>query len=292
MAEPVSDLDQLRQWIGRSETAEDVINAAHVAGLAAAFDHDWHPTPGEPLPTLWHWAFFRPVVLQSDIGQDGHPRLGGFMPPIPLPRRMWVGGRLTFHNPLRIGEQVERKTTITDLTAKSGRNGQLIFVSLRHEISSPGGIAITEEQDLVYREAIRSTAAASVVPEPVYDDARSPADWRARTVPDPVLLFRYSALTFNSHRIHYDAAYARDEEGYRGLVVHGPLTATLLAGRLSANRRGRIASYAFRAQQPLFCNEEMAICGNAVSKGRFDLWAETPHGQVAMSATAVFADEG
>ena len=292
MAEPVPDLNHLRKWIGRSETGEDVIDAAHAAALAATFDRNWRPAPGEPLPTLWHWAFFRPVVPQSGIGHDGHPRLGGFMPPIPLPRRMWVGGRLTFHSPVRIGEKVARKTTITDLSAKSGRNGQLIFVSLRHEIGSPRGIAISEEQDLVYREAASGTAAPAASPSPVGGSPRPPADWRARMVPDPVLLFRYSALTFNSHRIHYDAAYARDEEAYRGLVVHGPLTATLLAEQLSANRRGRIASFSFRAQQPLFCHEEMAICGKAGAEGQFDLWAETPDGQVAMSASAVVADEG
>jgi 3-methylfumaryl-CoA hydratase len=290
MNDAVIDLDRLREWIGRTESATDRIEPGHAAALAATFDHDRRPEAGDPLPPLWHWAFFRPVARTSEIGHDGHPRLGGFMPPIPLPRRMWVGGRLTFHRPIRVGDELIRRTTITDLTAKSGRNGQLIFLTLRHEITTPQGPAVTEEQDLVYREAALASTPAAAPDTSEEPGPRADADWRDRLVPDPVLLFRYSALTFNAHRIHYDLAYARQEEGYRGLVVHGPLTATLLAGHLSAHRPGRLAAFSFRGLQPLFCGEELALCGKSAADGGFDLWAETPSGAPAMSATATLAD--
>lgn len=279
---PAIDLAHLQAWVGRIETAEDLIAPAQAGALAATLDQDWRPEAGQALPPLWHWAFFRPVAARSALGADGHPRLGGFLPPIPLPRRMWVGGRLSFHAPLRIGARARRETRIAKVAAKSGRNGDLVFVTLSHEIASEGELALREEQDLVYRPA--STGEG---PAPAPDLPRRPADWRDGMVPDPVLLFRYSAVTFNSHRIHYDTPYARRDEGYPALVVQGPLTATLLAGGLAAHTRGRLAAFGFRAHQPLFCGRPMALCGRAAERpGGFDLWAETEGGGVAMTATA------
>lgn len=283
MTEGRIDIAHLRRWIGHTETAEDVVDPSHAAAVAATLDDDWLPTVGDALPPLWHWAFFRPAVAQSGLGPDGHPQLGGFMPPVPLPRRMWVGGRLTFHAPLLIGEPVRRVTRIADITAKSGRNGDLVFITLLHEVTSRHGLTITEEQDLVYRPASAAEAPVSAPAAP----QEPAADWRERMQADPVLLFRYSAVTFNSHRIHYDETYAQQEEGYPGLVVHGPLTATLLAKKLTGQGRGRMTGFSFRARQPLFCNRPMAICGRAAPEaGQFTLWAETETGAVAMSASA------
>jgi 3-methylfumaryl-CoA hydratase len=175
------------------------------------------------LPELWHWLYFLPHARQSEIGPDGHPKRGGFLPPVPLPRRMWAGGRLEWIKPLVVGDAIERTSTIQSVTHKSGRTGDLIFVLVRHEISNAAGIALTEEHDIVYRDA------------PAPDDkpvtptaAPSDATWTKTIHPDDVLLFRYSALTFNGHRIHYDRRYVTEVEGYPGLIVHGPLIATLL----------------------------------------------------------------
>lgn len=275
-------MENLADWIGRSEDGADAVDPRHIATLAATLNRDALPE-GAALPPLWHWSLFRPLAPSAQIGTDGHPRLGGFMPPIPYPRRMWVGGRIDFVRPLCVGAKVARKTTITDVTEKSGRSGGLIFVTLRHEVSDDAGIAITEEQDLVYRPAV---AVAAPPPAPTEQAERQTADWRIPMTPDPVLLFRFSAATFNGHRIHYDEAYARNEEGYRGLVVHGPLTATLLGERLAQNCPQPVTRFEFRARQPLFCNEPLAICGRKTGDRSFDLWAETPNGEVAMSATA------
>ncbi|HEU0220804.1 MAG TPA: MaoC family dehydratase N-terminal domain-containing protein [Paracoccaceae bacterium] len=257
--------------------------------VAATLDRDRAPRMGEALPPLWHWTYFTPKAPLSALGVDGHPKLGGFMPPVPLPRRMWVGGRLRFVSPLRAGDRAVRTTEIRDVTAKVGKAGALVFVTLRHEVSTESGPAIVEEQDLVYREARTPGAAATDEPQPPRPDERAPAEWRDPLVPGPVLLFRYSAVTFNAHRIHYDEAYAREEEGYPGLVMHGPLTATLLVERLMQRTSGALTEFSFRAVRPLFGNRPMALCGNPVEPGRFDLWAETPDGQTAMSAQATIS---
>lgn len=204
------------------------------------------------------------------------------MPPVPLPRRMWAGGRLRFLAPLRLGETVRRETEILKVSLKTGRQGALVVVTLRHTLSGKRGVAIEEEQDLVYRE---SGGEAPPAPPPASPQV---ASWRDEAIPDPALLFRYSALTFNAHRIHYDAAYATGVEGYPGLVVHGPLTATLLADRLAAHFEGPLTAFSFRGVRPLFVGAPVALCGRPQNGGPgvFELWAETPEGAVAMSATA------
>ncbi|HEY2561570.1 MAG TPA: MaoC family dehydratase N-terminal domain-containing protein, partial [Caldimonas sp.] len=213
--------DPLTAWLGRTEQRIDTISAAPLAGLSATLDRD-DPAPanGTAVPPLWHWLYFLPAQRQSELGPDGHPRRGGFLPPVALPRRMWAGGRLRFERPLRVGEVATRDSRIADIATKDARSGPLVFVTVHHEISTPHGVALREEHDIVYR-GLPAPGAAPATP------AEAPRDETfARTiVPDDVLLFRYSALTFNGHRIHYDRRYVTEVEGYPGLIVHGPLIA-------------------------------------------------------------------
>jgi 3-methylfumaryl-CoA hydratase len=270
----------LHDWIGRTETQTDTLAAAQAQKVALTLDHATLPAEGAALPPLWHWAFFAPGARQSELGPDGHPKFGGFLPPpVPLPRRMWAGGRLTFHAPLRVGEAVTCETEIAAVTEKQGKQGALVFLTLRHRLSTAAGLAIEEEQDIVYRGA-SSTA------RPVPAEGPLPAaDWRDAVEPSPTLLFRYSAATFNAHRIHYDLPYATGEEGYPALVVQGPLTATLLADALVRHTGGRIASFAFRGQAPLFADAPFHLCGRR-DGDVFRLWTEGPGGYLAMSADA------
>ncbi|RQP04105.1 MAG: acyl-CoA dehydrogenase [Paracoccus sp. BP8] len=269
------DIAHLQSWTGRTEESRDTITAGHTARMAALLDRP-APALGDPLPPLWHWTFFAPQVPQSQLGPDGHPRLGGFLPPVPLPRRMWAGGKLQFHNPIHVGEEVTRTSEILSVAEKSGRQGALVFVSVGHKLATQSGLAIEERQDIVYREP-----STTKLPAPVAEVA--PADWRDPMLPDPVLLFRFSALTFNAHRIHYDLPYATAEEGYPDLVVQGPLTATLLMDAYTRRSGNLPKSFSFRGQAPLFSGGRMAICGRATDQGH-DLWAEGPGGYTGMSA--------
>ena len=277
----------LKDWIGRSETVADVITATPYAALSATLDRPAdRPTPGTALPPLWHWLYFLPLARQSELGADGHAERGGFLPPVPLPRRMWAGSQLAFHAPLRVGDAVSRTSVIADVTEKSGRTGQLVFVRVRHEVRRDGEAApaLTEFHDIVYREAPRpDDAPAPPAPAP------AGAAWERRWVPDDVLLFRYSALTFNGHRIHYDRRYVTRTEGYPGLVVHGPLIATLLLDLLRHERPdAEVAEYRFRAVRPLFDTAPFVVCGAPEADGRsVRLWARTEEGALAMDATAV-----
>jgi 3-methylfumaryl-CoA hydratase len=275
------------EWIGRTEHRVDRVSAAPVAGLAATLDRD-DPAPkdGDALPPLWHWLYFLPHYRRSDVGADGHAKRGGFLPPIPLPRRMWAGGRITFRAPLHIGESIARESRIVDITRKDGRSGPLAFVVVRHTIEGRGGIAIVEEHDILYREE-SSARQRDVDPAP----APVGAVWSREIHPDPVLLFRYSALTFNSHRIHYDRRYVTDVEGYPGLVVHGPLIATLLVDLLRhALPHAYVAAFSFRASSPLFDGTPFYVRGQPSHDGAsVRLWAESVHGTLAMDATATLA---
>jgi 3-methylfumaryl-CoA hydratase len=275
------------EWIGRTERSVDRVTAAPVAGLAATLDRD-DPAPkdGDVLPPLWHWLYFLPHFRASDVGRDGHAKRGGFLPPIRLPRRMWAGGRVTFRAPLHIGESIARESRIVDIAHKAGRSGPLAFVVVRHTIEGRGGIAIVEEHDIVYRgEPGGQTQNADPPPAPVG------AVWSREIHPDPVLLFRYSALTFNSHRIHYDRRYVTDVEGYPGLVVHGPLIATLLVDLLRhALPHVHVGAFDFRASSPLFDATPFFVRGQPSHDGSsVRLWAETVHGALAMDATATLA---
>ncbi|MDB5938118.1 MAG: hypothetical protein JWP77_482 [Polaromonas sp.] len=283
----------LQDWIGRSETIDDVATATPYAALAATLD--WpagagpqRPALGTLLPSLWHWLYFLPIYPQSEIGPDGHARRGGFMPPVPLPRRMWAGSDFAFHEPLRIGDALSRTSTIADVKEKSGRSGSLIFVKVRHEIrrnASPD-VALTEHHNIVYRAAPQPGDVA-----PPGQAAPEQSAWERRIVPDDVLLFRYSALTFNGHRIHYDRKYVTEVEGYPGLIVHGPLIATLLMDLLRRQRPdAQVLRFEFKAVRPTFDIHPFSVHGEPSPDGKtVHLWGRDHEGWLTMDATATLA---
>ena len=280
----------LEDWIGRTDTLRDVVTAAPVAALDATLDNgNAVPDSGDALPPLWHWLYFLPHPRRSEIGPDGHAARGGFLPPVPLPRRMWAGGRLQWRDAIRVGDAIERVSRVLSISRKSGKSGDLVFVLVEHRVSTVRGLALTEEHDIVYREAPRSDAPAPVPPPAPTDEA-----WCERITPDEVLLFRYSALTFNGHRIHYDRRYVTEVEGYAGLIVHGPLIATLLVELLRKHRPGAtLAKFSFRAISPLFDTATFEVCGRpAADDGSVALWARNGDGRLAMDATAEFVTPG
>lgn len=275
-------LAHLRTWTGKTEERQDEVTAAPVAGLSATLDIA-APAAGDELPPIWHWLYFLPNAPQSELGADGHPRLGGFLPPVPLSRRMWAGSRIQWLAPLRVGDRMQRVSTIQSLAHKAGRSGDLVFVTVRHEISRGGELAIREEQDIVYRAPARPGD-----PAPAPQAAPTDATWKRDMVADPVLLFRFSALTFNAHRIHYDRTYAKDVEQYPGLVVHGPLQATLLLDLVRRQQpQARLASFSFRAMSPIFDGQPFQACG-APQAGGARLWTQGANGHLAMQAEAQF----
>jgi 3-methylfumaryl-CoA hydratase len=276
--------DDLRAWIGRSETTLDTVTAAPVVGLTATLDHPAAPvTAATVLPPLWHWLYFLPMHRQSEIGPDGHAKRGGFLPPVPLPRRMWAGSQFEFRSPVRVGDAVERRSTIADVAVKDGRTGRLVFVKVRHEVRCNGAPepAIVEFHDIVYREAKKPTDV-----EPPPQPAPTEAEWQRTIVPDDVLLFRYSALTFNGHRIHYDRRYVTEVEGYPGLVVHGPLIATLLMDLLRRHAPAAdVAAFRFKAVRPTFDLHPFTVNGQPSGK-EVKLWAQDHEGWLTMDAVA------
>jgi len=281
------DIDHLKEWIGRTELVSDEVTRTPLAALSATLDRDDPPPrPGDPVPPLWHWLYFLPVSRQSEIGPDGHAKLGSFLPPVPLPRRMYAGGRLQFIQALRVGELISRTSRIVDVSLKEGRTGALVFVLVRHEISNRIGPAVAEEHDIVYRNLPGPSD-----PAPKPQNAPTDADWTLEIHPDAVLLFRYSALTFNGFRIHYDYKYTTEVEKYPGLVVHGPLIATLLVDLVRRNLPdASVESFSFRAMKPLFDVEPFWICGKAERGARtVKLWAKDAEGFLAMDATAALA---
>ncbi|MGZ5182967.1 MAG: FAS1-like dehydratase domain-containing protein [Ramlibacter sp.] len=284
---PPETIAHLQSWQGRSETLHDEATAAPLRGLAATLDRDDPPPArGDELPPLAHWLYFLPQVRQGELGPDGHPRRGGFLPPVPLPRRMWAGGRLQWLQPLRGGDALRRVSRIESVTHKSGRSGGLVFVLVRHEVHNANGLALTEEHDIVYRPAPRAGE-----PPPVPQRAGTDAPWQREIVPDDVLLFRYSALTFNGHRIHYDRRYVTEVEGYPGLVVHGPLIATLLVDLVRRQRpEARLAAFRFKAVRPTFDLHPFRVHGQPSADGRgVALWASDHEGWLTMQAEAELA---
>ncbi|MEO7643015.1 MAG: MaoC family dehydratase N-terminal domain-containing protein [Ramlibacter sp.] len=281
---------QLQAWVGRTETRQDQVRPQAMAALAATLDRDSaEPAIGAGLPPLWHWLYFTPLTRASETGPDGHALRGGFLPPVPLPRRMWAGGRLRFHQPLRVGDAITRVSRIGDVQVKQGRAGALVFVTVGHAISGPSGLAVSEEHDIVYRELPAPDA-----PQPVPQPAPVDEGFSRRIVPDPVLLFRYSALTLNGHRIHYDRPYATQVEGYPGLVVHGPLIATLLLDLLWRERpQAQVRAFSFRAVGPVFDIHGFTACGReqtgADGVRAVALWARDHQGLLAMQAEATLA---
>jgi 3-methylfumaryl-CoA hydratase len=256
-------------WVGKRETVSDVLEPARSNALSAALGEPEALSANDPLPLLHHWLYFWDVRPPSGLGVDGHHAKGGFLPPVPLPRRMWAGGRLKFLHPLKLGETVTRTSTILKVETKVGKSGTLVFVTVQHELSGEAGPAIVEEQDLVYREA----AAPGSIPAPSAGGEPPSAPWRHDVDPDTVLLFRYSALTMNGHRIHYDRPYAMDEEAYPGLVVHGPLQATLLIDLAARNLGAPVTGFDFRGQVPAFAGTSLHICGEP-GEGSASLWTQ------------------
>lgn len=275
----MTDIAHLRSWIGRTEEVEDRADEGRIAGFAAMLDHETPPWIAGEAPPLSHWLWFHTHARQSELGPDGHPKRGGFLPPVELPRRMWAGSRIRFRAPVPLGSALRQLSTIKNVEAKSGKSGAMIFVTVRHEIFADGTRAVIDEHDIVYREAPKPGGGPSA-PQP---DTRK-SDFTRTIHPDPVLLFRYSALTFNGHCIHYDRDYCREVEGYPGLVVHGPLIATLLMDHfLRAHPGARVAAFTFRAQRPLFDIAPFEV--RLVDKpGGADLWARNRAGEVAVTA--------
>ena len=281
-----TELEGFKSWIGRREETKDVLLALHVAGLEAMLDRDAAlPPEGAAAPPGAHWLIRPRWLRQSELGPDGHPRRGGFMPPVPLPRRMWAGSELRLLQPLRVGEEITRRSEIVDVTVKEGRGGHLVFVKVRHEFHGAGGLAESEEQDVVYREAA-DPARPAPEPEP------APADgpWMRTVIPDPVMLFRYSALIYNAHRIHYDQPYVTKAEGYPGLIVHGPLLATLLLDLVRREAPGRaLERFSFRALAPVFDTAPFTVSGGPEGDGsQAQVWIKRPDGGLAMRAQASF----
>ncbi len=293
----IDDL-RLQQWIGRVEEDDDLVSPSPIRGLCALLDRAGRSSrAGDIVPPLGHWLFFLPSARQSEIDHDGHAKRGGFLPPIPLPRRMFAGARIAFQAPLHIGESVRRVSEIADVSHKEGRSGSLVFVVVRHRIFGAEGLAITEEQDIVYRDHAPAVAAGkgalgSGTPAPKAPAPTTEPVWKRSFHADPVVLFRFSALTFNGHRIHYDRPYATQVEGYPGLVVHGPLTAMLLCDLCNRHRADSVISrFSFRALRPIFDIAPFTLAGIPAVDGRsVRLWAQDSEGHVAMEAEAQFTE--
>lgn len=279
-----------RDWIGSREEATDTASIGSLQRMSATLDRDdAPPRNGDAVPPQWQAMYFPVVARRSALGPDGHPDRGGFLPPVPLPRRMFAGARAVYHRPLRAGEAIRREGEVADVTRKMGVSGELVFVQVHYRIFGTRGLAIEEEHDIVYRD-VATPAKTSANSE----TSIAKPDWRRTIMPDAVTLFRYSALTFNGHRIHYDRRYAIEEEGYPGLVVHGPLIATYLAELCQVNVPDRsIQRFAFRARRPLFDTAAFEVVGAVDASGNScRLEAIDPKGSIAMTAEADFAKVG
>ena len=271
-------LEGLRRWIGRERTVEDVLALGPARGLCALLDRSpaW-VAAGEPLPPLWHWLYLHDAAPQLRIGPDGHERRGDFLPPVAFPRRVWAGGRVRFLGPLLLGAPAARTSRVEDIEEKHGRSGDFVRVTVRHRLEGPAGPAIDEVQQLAYRPAITAPAGASPAGAPSDLPA---AQWSDEFDPTPVALFRFSALTFNSHRIHYDQPYVTGTEGYSGLIVHAPLLALLLLDAALRRRTAPPTGYEYRALAPAFAGAHVHLRGHTGDDGT-EVWAESA-GSVVM----------
>ena len=282
------DIDTLRKHVGTKIVEEDVATLAPLKGLVVTFDRD-EPLPkqGEPIPPGWHLVYFLPTWRKATLGADGLPTAGGVLPKMPFPRRMYAGTGLTFHDAIRVGDALKRETELTDISLRSGSTGPLIFTTQTRRIFTPRGLAIVEENHAVFLDQVKPGEKSGV---PKRDAPPSDTPWRRMITADPVTLFRYSALTFNPHRIHYDRTYAMSVEGYPGLVVHGPYSQQCLIDLARDHNPGKtLKSFLQRARAPLFDTAPFSAVGRSVDGGRgAQLWALTPEGTVAMLATAQF----
>jgi len=275
------DIEYLRQWIGREQVIEDPLGLFPAKGLAALLDHDAAPGAGDRLPPAWHWLYFLGAARRSATGIDGHPQKGDFLPPIALPRRMWAGGALQITQSLRLGSPSAKRSSIRSIEHKTGKSGELVFVVLDHEITQGGKLCIREEQTLVYR-----AKPGERVPLAPGEPDTAKVDWSSTFEPDPVTLFRFSALTFNAHRIHYDRDYATQEEFYPGLVVHAPLLVTLLLDLLMQQVPAEsLRELRFRAARPTFDLSPVKLCARR-DGAQADLWTVDGERFIGMSAVA------
>ena len=274
-------------WIGKKETQTDFLNERPIAMMQALLNQENKKI--DALPHLYHWLYFLPIVSGEQLAEDGHPKKGGFLPPIPFPKRMWAGGRLKFLQPLTIGQEIRRESEILNVQFKQGKSGDLYFVTVKHSIFAGAELAIEEEQDIVYRDhgAASPTPSAQAVPH----FEALPFSYKKKFPIQTISLFRYSALTFNSHKIHYDRPYAMQQEGYPGLVVHGPFLASLLMHFFQQEHpTKKILSFDFRALNPVFDFNDFSICG-LVNAQNAELWIEKEHHQIAMKANITFAED-
>ncbi len=281
MLQTMTNSNDWKSWLGKSETNIALIDARQAELMAATFDMQI-PKKGDALPPCWHWAWFNVAKPHSQLGRDGHPKRGGtgLLPPISLPRRMWAGGNIEFLKPILVGTEITKKSTIERIAEKKGNSGALCIVTVLHQLFDGEELCIAEKQNLVFREDPKSDAPKISPPAP----PQEPQVTRIIS-PDPVTMFRYSALTFNGHRIHYDVDYARDVEGYDGLVFHAPLTATLLLGLAKEIAGKEITTFNYRATSPLFGHEDFTIHGKQ-DGDKITVWAQTPNGAQAMIAEA------
>lgn len=273
------ELDHLRRWIGRTRSDTDVVSARHARLMAATLGLPQEPlVAGASLPPLWHWLYHLDGRSPGELGRDGHPARGGFLPPVPLTNRMWAGGRVWFLRPLPLGATLEKRSTVAAVEHRLGRSGELVFVTVRHELFHAGEPALSEEHDIVYRDPGERL--------PPREPGVSPAaEFEKPFAPDSTMLFRYSALTFNGHRIHYDVDYCRTVEGYDDLVVHGPLCATLLAGFAQEIGGGPLRSFRYRGLRPATLGAALTLKG-AIGEDGVHVWVALPDGGVVMRATA------
>ena len=273
----------LSDWVGRTRVAKDVVSPSDTHRLAACLDRAMPPQQGSELPACWHWVLFQPTDRQSEIGSDGHPKAGDFLPPVPLPRRMFVGITIDTAKPLRVGDTVTRVSKIASIAPKEGKQGLLVFVTMQHELTSSSGGSLVEEHRMVFRDNPKPGAK-------LQQDAGQPpsAAWQTPFHFDPVVVFRFCAATFNAHRIHYDEHYARDIEGYPNLVVPGRLAALMLLEALRAQDDRAVAHFSFRAERPIWVGDRALGCGRLNADGEAALWVTGPSGHVAMTASARF----
>jgi 3-methylfumaryl-CoA hydratase len=281
-SEPTDLANEWRGWIGRQNLSEAALHVEAANCMAALLDRAPTFQPGDELPALWHWLYFHDIVRAAELGPDGHPRLGVNLPPVPLPRRMWAGGSFEFHSPLRLGERAQKRSTIRAIEPKEGRTGRLYFITIEHIYSVQNAVRLAEEQTIVYRE-LSGQAAGPAEPAPATADYSQ--EWRLENV----ALFRYSALTFNGHRIHYDVDYCRNVEGYPNLVIHGPLIATLLIDLCTRHENRPIKRFVYRAKSPLFLPDSFTVNGST-SQRPARLWARSQDGALAMDGEVEFVD--
>lgn len=280
------NLEHLQSWIGKTQTDVDQIALRHARLMAATVDYanPQRIAEGKSLPPLWHWTYFLEGRPASELGRDGHPARGGFLPPVPLPNRMWAGGRVSFLAPVRLGDLVHKESSILKADHKRGRSGDLVFVTVLHQLKSvQGELLIREEHDIVYKDSSPPgvPVASGKTPAPI-----PPAQFNKTITPSSTTLFRYSALTFNGHRIHYDLDYCREVEGYRNLVIHGPLTATLLAAYAEETSNARLVEFTYRALSPALIGDSITLRANVEGK-QLALYATLENGAICMQAEAV-----